>query len=623
MTSNKPKGFELALFIFVLALTSFFVYFSKQSSLNTTKETLTSVAQTQFQAILQASQMSAERFYDDHSHNIAQYMAKALNASPSEKALIRDQLLDEYQTFYDNSRNKGLGVLHLFEKDGTSLLRFHRPREFGDNTIQIRESVNQLVHHQRYTQGLEIGRFREAYRFVFPLFYNGQFVGGMEYSLDFSILRNQLAKQFGGEYQQFLLKDAIAKHTFKDEETNYYQPSTLDEKFLIAKKHALYQVDFAPYINEIKTTANFQEQMASKQAFTVLFNHQSTDMSATFMPLFNTKQDFIGYLLSIHAFKNNEISTLHNQMWIELISLWTLLTLLFLAWRKQAQSTHLIRQILDAQPTMVALSENNKLQFANKTLLNFLGYSDYTAFTQKHDCVCDVFEKDEHFLQKNMQNQLWTDYLNTHPKGINKVKIKNPTTQKMHIFEVTIQQVKNHHINNLITFNDITVIESEKADLKKENQQDKLTGAYNRRGFDILYHEINESFNPKLSLIMLDIDYFKVINDQFGHQTGDHILEALSALISANLREEDAFIRWGGEEFIILLQNTDLKTATLIANKLKTAISQHTFTKVKKLTCSFGVTQHLITDTQESIVKRADQALYRAKKEGRNRVISR
>ena len=152
---------------------------------------------------------------------------------------------------------------------------------------------------------------------------------------------------------------------------------------------------------------------------------------------------------------------------------------------------------------------------------------------------------------------------------------------------------------------------------------DSLTGALNKESFnEIIGLKILEAKHiaSPLSLIIFDIDHFKKINDTYGHGTGDVILKELSDLIRKNLRESEYFIRWGGEEFVILMPGTSVQGAKMVAEKLRRIVESATFPEVGKVTCSFGVTSLELEDTIKSFFERADEALYEAKKNGRNRV---
>jgi diguanylate cyclase (GGDEF)-like protein len=168
-------------------------------------------------------------------------------------------------------------------------------------------------------------------------------------------------------------------------------------------------------------------------------------------------------------------------------------------------------------------------------------------------------------------------------------------------------------------------IELERLNKELEHQatRDALTGAYNRMKFDsTLKTEIMRcSRYPRdMTLAMLDIDFFKEINDKHGHGAGDSALRQFVALISEQIRECDLLARWGGEEFMILFLESSLDETRVAAEKLRQKIESYPFEIVGNMTCSFGLTQLQHDDSLESLSKRVDEALYAAKKDGRNRV---
>jgi diguanylate cyclase (GGDEF)-like protein len=152
---------------------------------------------------------------------------------------------------------------------------------------------------------------------------------------------------------------------------------------------------------------------------------------------------------------------------------------------------------------------------------------------------------------------------------------------------------------------------------------DHLTKIFNRLRFDILLKqqiEISQRYNSNLSILFIDIDHFKFINDTFGHDVGDKVLIETVNVVSSMLRNSDIFARWGGEEFAVLTPETDLAGARILANKIKKTIENHSFEIVRKVTISIGVTELKATDDSNKFIKRADSALYNAKNDGRNRV---
>ena len=168
-----------------------------------------------------------------------------------------------------------------------------------------------------------------------------------------------------------------------------------------------------------------------------------------------------------------------------------------------------------------------------------------------------------------------------------------------------------------------------KAKVREENAKniamyDRLTHIYNRHGLDELMRLKIADFNRHkrdLSIIFFDIDHFKHVNDQYGHAVGDDVLMKLAALVESNIRESDIFARWGGEEFVIVLSETALHDARILAEKIRMRIELYNFEKPSKLTCSFGVTEMYQNESEQEMMKRADEYLYRAKELGRNRVV--
>lgn len=152
---------------------------------------------------------------------------------------------------------------------------------------------------------------------------------------------------------------------------------------------------------------------------------------------------------------------------------------------------------------------------------------------------------------------------------------------------------------------------------------DPLTSIPNRRKFDeVLEYEMNRDtrYKNELSLVFCDLDYFKKINDEHGHKIGDDVLKAFTQLVTENIRKTDVIARWGGEEFALLLPETSIMIAANTAEKLRKETEKFDFPHVGHITVSFGVTQFIEGDTEVSLINRADDALYKSKKNGRNRV---
>lgn len=156
---------------------------------------------------------------------------------------------------------------------------------------------------------------------------------------------------------------------------------------------------------------------------------------------------------------------------------------------------------------------------------------------------------------------------------------------------------------------------------------DALTGIYNRRflhDFSSKYIKIVKRENKELSLMIIDIDDFKIINDTYGHKAGDKIIKKLVSSIKAVVRDNDIIVRYGGDEFIILLPNTKIKSAEMVAKKLLIYINEINQLEYKELlfTVTIGISVYKNEDKNvKDMIHRADESLYKAKKLGKNRVI--
>ncbi len=161
--------------------------------------------------------------------------------------------------------------------------------------------------------------------------------------------------------------------------------------------------------------------------------------------------------------------------------------------------------------------------------------------------------------------------------------------------------------------------------LEKLSTVDELTNTSNRyeliRRFYLLKN-ISDRNGNAVTIISFDVDHFKKINDTYGHLTGDSVLKELSLLVSTNLRSQDIFGRYGGEEFLVLLPETDIKGGIALAEKLRGIIEKFEFKEVSRVTASFGVSQYRKYEDINQILSRVDKALYFSKNRGRNCVSS-
>ena len=283
-----------------------------------------------------------------------------------------------------------------------------------------------------------------------------------------------------------------------------------------------------------------------------------------------------------------------------------------------------IRIIMDNSNSLIALIEGENLILANKPFLTFLSCSDMRIFLRKHNNLSELFIKtaDTFSMQDSTKNSDWIAEIINLEESQRVVTLKHPYFG-LNYFSVKVTNVPEHPDSKIVIFSDITsIFEKSKKD-EYMAYHDNLTGIYNRQYF-------NESISRTIydlqktksstSLLMLDLDFFKKVNDTYGHQVGDDVLIKFTKTITQSIRNNDVFARWGGEEFVLLLNYTDEDTAYKVAETLREKISLVNYKEAGQITCSIGLSQFKENDTVDAWLSRVDKALYEAKENGRNRV---
>lgn len=217
------------------------------------------------------------------------------------------------------------------------------------------------------------------------------------------------------------------------------------------------------------------------------------------------------------------------------------------------------------------------------------------------------------FKTKPQTLELHRKYFSSDDELAQTVSSINGMVQKLYLSYFNIEKMVKERTVELQRVND---------ELAELAQKDYLTGISNRRHFIQLSSQVLKISNREKkasSLLMMDIDYFKSINDTHGHEIGDQVIKLLAHRVSNALRESDLFARFGGEEFVVLAPNTTISDALLLAEKLRHLIENIKDIENVKITVSIGVSE-LLGDDVIAVIKRADSAMYTAKKNGKNRV---
>jgi diguanylate cyclase (GGDEF)-like protein len=292
---------------------------------------------------------------------------------------------------------------------------------------------------------------------------------------------------------------------------------------------------------------------------------------------------------------------------------------------------------------IVVINKNNSVNQLDMHLASFIELNNYiTVITDTKEILAINtvglnffhFKSTEAFLKKHKYlSKLFTEIKLEHKDSISSInwvtKIKNRHAIKVEMYDKKLKQIFDMQVNRineeryLVSFYNVSRLVAEKEAIEEQAVKDELTQIYNRSKFNtVLASELRnaEIYDDSFSIILFDIDHFKQVNDTFGHSVGDKVLIQLSALVKNQLRREDIFARWGGEEFVIISPKVTEKNAYNFASRLCRIIDAFHFDTINHLTCSFGIAGYRKKDTSKIIINRADDALYEAKATGRNKV---
>ncbi|MGB3960606.1 MAG: diguanylate cyclase [Sulfurimonas sp.] len=553
--------------------------------------------------------------------------------SDNEKNSSRKKLHELLAVDYEFLKSHELKQLHFHLKNNESFLRFHRPQRYGDDLSQTRATVAWVNENHKELSGFEEGRIYNGFRHIYPLFqtdtYNEkEYLGSVEVSFSAYPLCKEFTKFHHTKTGFIIDKNAIEEKVFSNELSNYIRSpfsdfyyetdikKQLEHSFLHFDETLLLQSPSADALNDMLIKGR-------------LFSIGSADRHTlfTFIPVKNPLTHKVSAAFILQT-DDTMYSNLRDYFTLFLFLGLAVLLFIFLSFYKEYENmlkfkflSQKTKKIIDLQQTILVITDTKKLIEANQKFLDFTGFDSLEAFKKSYNCVCDLFEQDDDFfhLKKIKNGANWVDVLAKLPQNKCVVAMRD-TQDDRHAFSISISQYDDNYI---LSFNDISDTIFRHMSLKEKVLKDKLTGAYNREYFENIFPLfLQESQNNELLLgvVIFDIDHFKEVNDTFGHNRGDSVLIELTRYVRASIRQDDVLVRWGGEEFVLLVKTKTTKNLYDVAELVRQTIEQSCFEEVEKLTCSFGISIYQEGEDVSQTINRADKALYIAKEQGRNRV---
>ncbi|WP_160723466.1 GGDEF domain-containing response regulator [Bacillus sp. USDA818B3_A] len=289
--------------------------------------------------------------------------------------------------------------------------------------------------------------------------------------------------------------------------------------------------------------------------------------------------------------------------------------------KELVKQKNLTRSILDFQDNLIFVIEDGEIVEWNQAFTNVTGIGSHVSNQARYQSqlLSNLFVEDPHYFYPKDKAR-WTEEFFSTGKNVAKVRWKGPLGNDYNYVMKAGPIPESKQI--LFVLTDITDLEKESREREHLSMFDRLTSSLTRQKFkEILAGEMRraERFERAFSLILMDIDNFGTINEQFGQPAGDKVLITVSTIVQQRIRECDMFARWGGEEFILLVPETDGQKAGILAESIRSIIEGYDHS-IGKVTCSFGVTEFTFGKSKNELISEVEQALEESKKNGRNRV---
>lgn len=286
----------------------------------------------------------------------------------------------------------------------------------------------------------------------------------------------------------------------------------------------------------------------------------------------------------------------------------------------QKERNLLAKALNDSPDCVIITNTENKIVFVNTGFENLTGYPEREVLGKSPSIFWGESSIEQTIDKELRQPNSPSHFLTQKPNKRKNGELFYVDQSLAHICD------DDSNITHYVSFSkDSTNRRLKEHALKDLASKDPLTALLNRRSGEqllIQYDHHRKHHGKSICLIILDIDHFKKINDTFGHNTGDEVLKVISRTLQNQARSSESVIRWGGEEFLIIVPNANLQDTLILSERIRKSIADQLIEPVGQVTASFGVAELLSSETTASLINRADKALYKAKLSGKNCVKS-
>jgi len=630
--TKKSKLFLVILFLIInftsYMITTLFLNYNVSIVLKNDMNTLV----THYKLLLETQKTTSIAIYETTKHfdKAIEVMSQAKSANQKERAYLRNEFAKIIQPFYKIIKKKGVLQYQFVFPDNKSFYRAHKPTRFGDDLTNVRTDFKYVNKTHKKARGFVQGRVAHGFRNTFPLFNKKhEYIGAMEVSFSSDSFQWYLNK-VSNVHSHFLVNKNIfdAKTWQRDDMVLRYDQCAEAKEYMITlggihtKEQCIdnNRIKLKPIRDEINTKIHLGNQFSSH------VKYKGDIYVLSFFPIKNLQNETTAWIVS---YEKSPIitSTLTNNIIVLIVVFFLSLFIIYSIYKQIVSRQKIQKQKVDLEKQHKFLNDiinstNNIMFITDFKSIKFYNNKFKDIFNENH-CVLDVFLHQNGFLHKGLlqDDETFIDLVIKTPIKDRIVLIDDKNLEQI-AFIISI--TKSENIGDyLVSLSDITKMKEYQLLTEKKVYIDKLTNVYNRNKFDAVFHDeiaYAKKYTSQLCIAMIDIDKFKNFNDKYGHLIGDEVLCSMAQTVNEHVRDTDIFARWGGEEFVILFKNISIERTKQITLKIKDMIQENTHPVAGQITASFGITQYIDGDTEESIFKRCDEALYLAKENGRNRV---
>ena len=608
-----------------------------------TQERLQLAGQTHAQevawrAVTTAHRTAMQAYFDSYimQPDVVAILQAAQTGDQGHQNIERVRLYRRLSPVYEQLRQRDVRQLHFHTTDSRSFLRFHSPHNSGDSLVASRPSVAETNRTRKPVFGFETGRVIIGFRNVFPIIWQGRHLGSVELSQPFEAVRKGLHDLDSAKDYLLLLKASVLLPKLIDEHKKHYAPSLFSQDWLVEDPRRELS-DSSPPLSPVsekiyqrlKDNKTFSKVLAAGNPGSVAVSQGGRVYQVSLIPLHDTNGVSSAVMLTFA--QAPELEELYTSYRINLLvfsimvlfggtALYLFLSSMQTVLEQEQRLALITSNIADG---VYVMDEQGRITFSNHRATELLGFSQKElSGTIAHDLFHRHDGGDHTLLEECPIYRV----IQTRGRYEGEEQFAHKGGGLLTVQVASQPMLKGGRVVGSVTvFRDISEQKQLEEQLRLMSITDPLTGVYNRRFLqETLLKELYraERHGDPFSLIMLDLDRFKQINDRYGHEAGDRVLRHLVDLIQKRIRSSDCLARWGGEEFMLLLPHTQLAAANALAETLLQDLGTSEVSGVGSVSASFGVTMVQPGDTVQRLEQRADTLMYAAKQAGRNCVRS-